>query len=51
MKRIGEMKRQEFMKEGIAYALELIYSVWIVLSLVLCSGMFIETPVVERLLR
>ena len=34
-----------------AYATELLYAVWIVLSLVLCSGMFVETPVVERMMK
>ena len=30
------------------YFSEMIYFVWIMLSLSLCSGMFVETPVHER---
>lgn len=39
---------QRFLKEGIEYAGGMIYLVWIVLSLSLCSGMFVENPVQER---
>jgi hypothetical protein len=37
--------------EGIAYATELVYMFWIIISLALCSGMFVENPVTERMLR
>lgn len=45
---MAEEKKNEMLKEGMAYAIEFIYSIWIILSLALCSGMFVENPVVER---
>lgn len=34
--------------EAISYAAEFIYSLWVILSLALCGGMFVENPVSER---
>lgn len=36
------------MMEGIRYGKELIYLVWIVFSLAMCSGIAVEHPVLER---
>lgn len=43
-----EQERQSLFKEGVMYACELAYFVWVMLSLALCSGMFVENPVAER---
>ena len=34
--------------EGLSYAAEFIYSLWIILSLALCGAMFVDNPVQER---
>jgi hypothetical protein len=44
-----EKDRQEIFKEGLSYAAELAYFIGVLISLALCSGMFIENPVQERL--
>jgi hypothetical protein len=44
-----EKERQDLFKEGLSYAAELAYFVWIMLTLTFCSGMFVENPVQERL--
>jgi hypothetical protein len=49
MKERLEKERQEIFKEGLSYAAELAYFVWIILTFATCSGMFIENPVQERL--
>ncbi|CDW82000.1 abc transporter family protein [Stylonychia lemnae] len=47
----AEKRKERMMKEGLEYAFEIMYAVWIVLSLSLCSGMFVEIPVKERFLK
>jgi hypothetical protein len=49
MKEKLEKDRQEIFKEGLSYAAELAYFIGVLISLALCSGMFIENPVQERL--
>eukprot|EP00347_Sterkiella_histriomuscorum_P015355 403357331 len=51
LQQYAEQSKKELMEEGFQYAIELVYSVWIVLSLSLCSGMFVEIPTQERLLK
>ena len=48
MKERLEKDRQEIFKEGLSYAAELAYFIGVLISLALCSGMFIENPVQER---
>jgi hypothetical protein len=36
------------MLEGIRYMKEVIYLVWAIFSLAMCSGVAVETPVLER---
>ena len=36
------------MVEGVRYLKEIIYLIWMVFSLALCSGIAIENPVLER---
>ncbi len=43
-----EKERVELFKEGVSYAGELAFFVWIMISISLCSGMFVENPVQER---
>ena len=40
-----EKERQELFREGLSYAVELAYFIWVLLSFALCSGMFVENPV------
>lgn len=46
-----QVKKADMMKEGIMYAAETAYTVWVILSISLCAGMFVECPVQERLLK
>lgn len=46
----GDMK-VKMIKEGIMYAAETAYMVWVLLSISLCAGMFVECPVQERHLK
>lgn len=39
------------LKESIAFAIEILYIVWVVFVISFCSGMFIENPVIERSLK
>lgn len=39
------------LKESIAFAIEILYVVWVVFTISFCSGMFIENPVIERSLK
>ncbi len=43
-----EKERVELFKEGVSYAGELAFFVWVMISISLCSGMFVENPVLER---
>ncbi len=43
-----EKERVGLFKEGVSYAGELAFFVWIMISISLCSGMFVENPVQER---
>lgn len=47
----GEEDMKKFLKEGLQYAAEMVYFVWLLLSISLCSGIFVENPVQERLHR
>jgi len=40
-----EKERVELFKEGVSYAGELAFFVWIMISISLCSGMYVENPV------
>jgi hypothetical protein len=40
-----EKERVELFREGVSYAGELAFFVWIMISISLCSGMFVENPV------
>ena len=46
-----EKERVEIFKEGMQYAAELAFFIWVMLSISLCSGMFVENPVQEKFLK
>ncbi len=46
-----EKERVEIYIEGVQYAAELAFFIWVMLSISLCSGMFVENPVQERFLK
>ena len=48
LQRAAREQAELLMMEGIRYMKEIIYLVWIIFSLAMCSGIAVEHPVMER---